>query len=247
MSENISNLGRFVAIIEKLAGQSCTPTETKMQVFSRVFDADGDTYRVCEKLMKIHGLMELVKSDIVNSNSIRDISPFMNAFSMIERLVVPWGLMDAYQAAVTNYVTSDVRTVLGILKVVNVDKLESEIRIEESDLDILRKEMSEISKKIRDSDIDQELKKILLAGIERVRQAIEMYEIEGVEGIRAGMAYFLGNLFNEKEKIMRSAGAEKKDVLERLANFIAAVDSVIGKAKNVAMDVIALGKILGIS
>jgi hypothetical protein len=104
-----------------------------------------------------------------------------------------------------------------------------EIKLETEEIDNLSNDIDNLFEKVRDSDINVELKTIMLHLLEGLRRSISEYFIRGAAGIRDHLAYFLGTAFQNSEKFKLHKDTEE---VKSFWNIFARADNMTTVAVN---------------
>ena len=99
--------------------------------------------------------------------------------------------------------------------------------IPEEELASLQSDIEDLVNKVVDSDIDADIKSVLLEGLEAVRQAILNYRVSGAEGIRNAVDRNIGSYARHKEEFDRASENEGKEVIYDYKRFINEVNATI--------------------
>ncbi len=113
-----------------------------------------------------------------------------------------------------------------------------EYGIEEEDLANLQAEIDELTSEIVASDLDAQLKSVLISGLNGVRQAILEYRIQGAEGLRQALDKIIADLARNREEFRTaSTKTETQEPIRNYFKVIRKVDNLVStglKIKQIA-------------
>ncbi len=102
---------------------------------------------------------------------------------------------------------------------------------EEDLLDIITK-TNELYNSLHDSTLPSTLRMTLLEEVQRIRNAISLYQIKGAKGLKEGLQGAIGAVVANQEAL-KSAKNGDKDVMKRLGDLLDKMDSFSSKALKV--------------
>ena len=179
-------------------------------------------------LQKLHELMFIVDSceqvigqeQAINQGLyLKQITEVKRALSLLSMNSGSWG--DFLAILNDNFMVS------LLLMSENISFHGGEEVIPGEELASLQSDIEDLVNKVVDSDIDADIKSVLLEGLEAVRQAILNYRVSGAEGIRNAVDRNIGSYARHKEEFDRASENEGKEVIYDYKRFINEVNAII--------------------
>ena len=99
--------------------------------------------------------------------------------------------------------------------------------ISEENLATLQTDVEDVINKVVDSDLEDELKRILFDGLESVRRAILNYQILGAEGIRQALDRNIGLIHRYGEDFKRASESDDTGVFSNLFDLLKKLDALV--------------------
>ena len=155
----------------------------------------------------------------------------MGAFSSAKAMAFEiqsskWG---AFRAEYNNHFLTGLRLVA-----LNMPSGESEEVIQHEVLGGLQTDIEELTNRVLLSDLNADLKWILINGLQSVRQAIVEYRVSGAAGISQELDRSIGSLVRHRHKFKDFPNGDEKEVISAFWNVMGKVDEVVSTALRVA-------------
>lgn len=100
--------------------------------------------------------------------------------------------------------------------------------IDRGELTKLREEVEDLISKVREADIAEDLKAVIIDGLEHVRRAIVEYDLRGVDGLVQALKQNIGIIYLHKKEL--GAGGKVSEFLEEWAGRLASLKLLIDSA-----------------
>lgn len=228
MVRNDNPAGRLYKILNEARNTGDMPT---IEMWAKVLDAtDGSSPEVFSRIAQLQELVEDVKTKIYNIEGInKDL--YLSPFPKVEEIVKNPSLghsWNTFKPTLTELV------MFGLAHCAELLSRYNQQPIEQSELVALKKDIETLSDKIGMSDINVELKTVILDQLEIIRRAIAEYKIRGAEGIRDGLATCYGKLI-QNEPLFRDP---------ETSEHVASLWDIFSRADNmttVALNLISIG------
>lgn len=235
--------GRLFDILQEARSK---PEQQKVRkVWADVFGVEeSDTGTILRMIADLIQLTYKTKSQIEALDDI-DHKLYLKPFNKIERLFSSINL-EASWHGLKNLI--DEPTIYGLQFC--SDKLNRNSKItalKNSELDQIKKSLTELSDMISNSSLESSLQLLLLRNIESLRQALIAYKIKGIDGIETELELSLGSLVLNREKVKECvAKSSSGGVFEKYFKVLDGLNKTVTTAKNVDQ-LIGLSKLLGVS
>ena len=108
-----------------------------------------------------------------------------------------------------------------------LDKHQREALIAGNKLDEIRQETTELFDKVQESDLDSDLRVIILDLLETILRSISEYKIRGAEGLKKAVAESVGRLTLEKHLVLQE---KDNDSLKAFWSLLAKLNLVVSSA-----------------
>lgn len=222
---NDNDAGRLYNILEELKTfRSNSPYEA----FAEIFDVEKDDYvAICEAFADILALAGNVKNMIYKLHTKKDI--FYYTINAATKAICLINFIDKDNGlrAFKNALGESILAGMEFAALFMSDKF-SEIKLEESILDGLQNDIDNLTEEISKSNIDDELKMVLLSNLQNINTAILKYDIFGATGLKSALekavgAYVLA--ITEKSVEADSDRAFLKKVYYKICGFSNIVSS----------------------
>ena len=105
--------------------------------------------------------------------------------------------------------------------------------ISEESLATLQEGVEDIINRVVDSDLEYELKRVLIDGLEAVRQALLNYQMSGAEGIRQALDRNIGLLHRYREDFKVAYESDDQQVVVDFFGFLKKADIVVSPASKI--------------
>ncbi|UQI39303.1 hypothetical protein [Vreelandella venusta] len=196
-----------------------------------VFDVEGqDTESLLRLLADLIMLSQQTKSRIKALNDIsHDI--YLEPFPKIEKLLSTLNL-DASWKPYRELLNEP--TLYGLKfcsdKLSRIDGIET---IDKSEIEAIQARLASLVDEILNSEIDPDVKELLLRNLEGLRQSLIAYRVRGLEGIEREVEAGLGSVLVNKSKIEKSASKGKTgSFLKAYIALLEVTNKTISTAKN---------------
>lgn len=229
MEVKTESAGRLLDILKEARGK---PANNKVRrVWAEIFGLEeNDTSTILRMIADLIQLTYKTKSQIQSLEDI-DHSLYLKPFIKIEKMLSQINLEAQWQSWQQQI---DEPTIYGLQFC--SDKLNREERItaiKHTEIDKIKKSLTNLSDSISNSELESSLKLLLLRNLESLRQSLIAYKIKGIDGIATEIELNLGSLVLNKEKIVNAAkDDESKGFFKKYLNFLGGVNKTISTAKN---------------
>ncbi|MEE2732893.1 MAG: hypothetical protein VYA55_18885 [Pseudomonadota bacterium] len=234
MEVKADSAGRLHDLLEVAAKQN--DGKSAREVFGLIFNVDcNDNESILRLLADVINLSYQTKNRIRALDDV-DHALYLRPFGNIEKVLSAVNLDASWKA----YKPLLDETTLYGLKFCSdkLSRIENVSSIENSVLEEIQNELNTLVEKILKSNLNQELKSLLISNLEELRQAIVAFRVRGIEGIERGVEICLGSIVVNKDKI--KSQADDKDVGWSIKSYFAILD-VVNKTVSAAKGVKELG------
>lgn len=235
--------GRLFDILQEARSK---PDQQKVRkVWADVFGVEeSDTGTILRMIADLIQLTYKTKSQIEALDDV-DHKLYLKPFNKIERLFSSINLEANWQG-LKNLI--DEPTIYGLQFC--SDKLNRNSRItalKNSELDQIKKSLTELSDMISNSSLEPSLQLLLLRNIESLRQALIAYKIKGIDGIETELELSLGSLLLKRDKVKESVAKNNSNgVFEKYFKILDGLNKTVSTAKKVDQ-LTGLSKLLGVN
>lgn len=235
--------GRLIDILEEARAKP--ETSSVRVVWGEVFGVDAEeTGTILKMLAELIQLVSHAKYQIQKLEGV-DNELYLYPFRRVEKLLSTINLEASWKH---NKGIIDDQTIFGLK--FGSDRLNREIKIsaiKEKDLELIKTSLTELSDLVQNSDLEIELKRLLVRNLESLRRAIVAYKINGIEGLETELEACVGAVVLNKDKVKRAADAPKgKTILEKYFSCLNFVNKTVSAAQNVEkLSESGLTKLLG--
>jgi len=108
-----------------------------------------------------------------------------------------------------------------------LDAYRKEALIEQDQLEEIKQDTDSLFNEIVNSDLDKNLKVILLDLLEVIRRAIAEYQIRGAEGLKKAVAESVGRLFIDKDIVLKE---KDKSAFQSFWKYLAKLNLIVSSA-----------------
>lgn len=223
MSDNSfgNTAGRIVKLLRNASSQA--GNRLTGQVWAEVLECQqGDGPEIFGRLLLIRYALDRVQQDVTNSGHVRSAELLLPHLSNIRRAISPNHLhesWDEYKKLLRN----------GELLALEVlaNELPSEDEIPDQELKELEKLVSELGRKIHESNIDSAARLWSLDLLEGLRRSLQEYRIRGADGLRNAISSIIGELARHAKDLQPR---EDEWWLKELWSLVVTVDGKVEKA-----------------
>ncbi|WP_417553394.1 hypothetical protein [Marinomonas fungiae] len=222
--------GRLHDLLE--AAKKQPESKRAREALGIVFDIESrDTESLLRLVADLIMLSQQAKSRI---HSLDDITHdiFLEPFPKIEKLLSTLNLDASWKPY--RELLSDPTTLYGLKfcsdKLSRIDCIEN---IDKSEIEAIQAKLASLVDDILNSEIDPDVKELLLRNLEGLRQSLIAYRVRGLEGIEREVEAGLGSILVNKSKIEKTVSKGKNGSL--LKSYIALLEvtnKTISTAKN---------------
>jgi hypothetical protein len=190
-------------------------------IFDISYNSEGvfSVQQELEIISRVNQCRKLVDEveTLLRKNEDIDLAKYLRPFPKLKKLFPsPFGL--AYPAANYDELTESDLTILEFC-IDGVSKVYKEKVVDENDLKTFLSEIQSLYEQIVDSELDKNLKRILLDMLKIMENAIHEYRIRGVERLGEAIEQLIGIYVFNKEKIENSEIEEVGRVKKVLSRF----------------------------
>jgi hypothetical protein len=154
--------------------------------------------------------------------------PFLRPYPKIREAITYWlRAIDKSWDTTTQYVR-EINIELLEAGADTLSRVGREQAIEEEALASLLRDVNQLIGDVKSSGITPELKNILLKHLQNIREAIELYDVSGMSGIRAAQEAALGAIHTNRELIR---AARDEGVIRRVVGFLSDMTTLYGAAE----------------
>lgn len=219
MAKYENTAGRLLGILQRAANDK-QPQQPCKAVWARVFGTE-DFPRITLCLAKCSIAIERIEDEIRRLKPER-VTLYERDFPVIRGVLTP----DNFTGQFAGHAQALTRGPLTTLEVCATD-LPKDNEVSEDSLSSIRKSVDDLfAEVLAATDIDTELRDVLLRLLSQMRRSIDDFWIDGAEGIEAGLSYIVGYFFVHKELYERnrsSAWFEKfKAIVNNLLGLVSA-------------------------
>jgi len=219
--------GRLHKILSEAKRQ---PDNQKVKdVWSKALGVDGDDVAVTKSVIELYSLSQEIQSLIkMNDNLNHDL--YLSSFHRIDRAFFPLNLGTNWQG-VKQQLTEEALTRLQFCAQ-ELSGFYSEESLSEEDLADIIKKTDELYESLYSSTLSSVLRLTLLEEVQRIRNAISLYQIKGAKGLKEALQGAIGAVVANQEEL-KNAKENNDEVVKRLGNLLDKMDSFASKALKV--------------
>lgn len=227
MIDESNPAGRLHKILSQAKAQ---PDNQKVKdVWSKALGVNGDDVEVTKSVIELYSLSQEIQSLIrMNENLNHDL--YLASFHRIDRAFFPLNLGTNWQG-VKQHLTDEALTRLQFCAQ-ELSGFYSEDSLSEEDLADIIKKTDELYESLYGSTLPSILRLTLLEEVQRIRNAISLYQIKGAKGLKEALQGAIGAVVANQEEL-KTAKTENDDVIQRLGSLLDKMDSFASKALKV--------------
>ena len=221
--------GRLFDILQEAKRKSENYTARK--VWSEIFEVEEqDTSTLLKMLADLIRLMHLSKRNIEELNDIEH-ELYLKPFSRLEVIFSQVNL-DAQWKAWRDQI--DESTLYGLQFCSDrLNRSTNYTKITNDELDKIKDSLSDLVEQILASELEVSLKQLLIRNLERLRQTLIAYRINGIDGIETEIELNLGSILLHKDEIKKKSGENSTHIWKKYFSFLDGLNKTISTAKNV--------------
>ncbi|MFD2168387.1 hypothetical protein ACFSJY_19190 [Thalassotalea euphylliae] len=225
MIDESNPAGRLYKILSKAKGQ---PDNRRVKdVWNKALGIDGDDVEVTKSVVELYSLSQEIQSLIkMKENLNHDL--YLSSFQSIDRAFFPLHLATNWQS-VKQHLTDEALTRLQFCSQ-ELSGFYSEESLSEEDLEDIIKKTDELFTALYSSSLPSALRLALLEEVQRIRNAISLYQIKGAKGLKEALQGAIGALVANQEELKNATDSDDDDVIKRLGNLLDKMDSFTSKA-----------------
>lgn len=224
----ISAAGRLLAILKQAVGQ---PGPTLVfQTWAKVFELDpADRAAVFQAIAGVHRLIDDAR-DEVRSHPELTQELYLGALGNIETAVTGAQLGNQWGQHSGSFQGSNIIALEFVAE--QLDRFSSEAIVDRVTLSELREAIEIVIAEVLNSDIDTELKRVLVHKLEDARRAVLFYTIDGADGLRRAGEAAVGAIIVTRESTKTE---QSKKAFGDYIDVVNKIFDVVAKAKPYAV------------
>lgn len=217
--------GRLLNIFR--AAVAIPNNKSKRHAWALVFGCDpSDTPDIYKNLTKCHLALDEIERQIELAKP-EYVEICTREFPSIRKALAPPNLDGMFDEA-TTHLNQGVLTVLEICAV----NLPKDGKVSDSDLEKISSHINQLFVSIFATEMDQDLRDLLLKLVSQMRRSIDDFRIKGAEGMDFTLSYLWGELGRNKDLLQKHKDVEElKDVeslFARFSSFVAIARAYVG-------------------
>ena len=103
----------------------------------------------------------------------------------------------------------------------------------DDDLESLQTEIEDLINDVVESELNDEIKRVLIDGLDAVRNAVLQYRVRGAEGIRQALDRNIGLMARYGQELKTASETDEGRIISRWWGFLQKVDTMLSLALNV--------------
>jgi hypothetical protein len=221
--------GRLYDILNEARGKP--EGDSSRKVWASVFSVpEKDTGTILRMLAELIQLAHETKTRIESLDDI-DQNLYLRPFNKIERLLSQINLDAGWKHWKTQI---DEPTIYGLQFCSDkLNRVTNYTKIENTEIDEIKKSLSELTDLVLKSDLDPFLKQLLVRNLESLRQSLIAYKLKGIDGIQQEIELNLGSIVLHKEEIReKSIQKDSSALWKKYFAFLDGLNKTIATAKN---------------
>jgi hypothetical protein len=216
--------GRLHKILSKAKAQ---PDNQKVKVaWSIAIGVEGDDIAVTKSVIELYSLSQEIQS-LIKMNDNLNHKLYLSSFHRIDRAFFPLNLSTTWQG-VKQHLTEEALTRLQFCAQ-ELSGFYSEESLSEEDLADIIKKTDELYDSLYNSTLPSALRLTLLEEVQRIRNAISLYQIKGAKGLKEALQGAIGAVVANQEELKKATN-ENDEVIKKLGGLLEKVDSFASKA-----------------
>lgn len=227
MIDESNPAGRLHKILSKAKRQP--DKKTVKDVWSNALAVDGDDVVVTKSVIELYSLSQEIQA-LIKMNENLNHELYLSSFHRIDRAFFPLNLGATWQN-VRQQLTEEALTRLQFCAQ-ELSEFYSEDSLSKEDLSDIIKKTDELYDSLYSSTLPSVLRLTLLEEVQRIRNAISLYQIKGAKGLKEALQGAIGAVVANQEEL-KSAKGENEDVIKRLGDLLDKMDSFASKALKV--------------
>nr|WP_283103811.1 hypothetical protein [Shewanella gelidii] len=194
--------------------------------WSKTLGVEEDDIVVTKSVIELYSLSQEIQSLIkMNENLNHDL--YLSSFHRIDRVFFPLNLGTTWQGA-KQHLTEEALTRLQFCAQ-ELSGFYSEESLTKEDLADIIKKTDELYDSLYNSTLPTVLRLTLLEEVQRIRNAISLYQIKGAKGLKEALQGAIGAVVANQEEL-KKAKNENDEVITKLGTLLDKMDSFASKA-----------------
>lgn len=227
MIDESNPAGRLHKILTLAKGH---PDNQKVKyVWSKALGVDENDLVVTKSVIELYSLSQEIQS-LIKMNENLNHELYLASFHRIDKAFFPLNLASNWQG-VKQQLTEEALTRLQFCAQ-ELSGFYSEESLSEENLADIIKKTDELYESLYDSALPSALRLTLLEEVQRIRNAISLYQIKGAKGLKEALQGAIGAVVANQEEL-KIAKDENDDVIKKLGNLLDKMDSFTSKALKV--------------
>ena len=203
------------------------PDNQKVKVvWSKALGVEEDDIVVTKSVIELYSLSQEIQS-LIKMNENLNHELYLSSFHRIDRAFFPLNLGTTWQGA-KQHLTEEALTRLQFCAQ-ELSGFYSEESLSKEDLDDIIKKTDELYDSLYNSTLPSVLRLTLLEEVQRIRNAISLYQIKGAKGLKEALQGAIGAVVANQEGL-KKAKNENDEVIKKLGTLLDKMDSFASKA-----------------
>jgi len=222
-------VGRLVAILHRAKERSSDLGKTEARIgWAVVFELQGHQnspsreteVEICWRLIELRKLIAEAEK-VIQQSEAPHAKRYLRPFARLRTMVPLTDLSGAFAVPINEITESD----MDLLEMASdeLSSRHSESVVEEGELEALREQIDELFDRVKQSDLDEDLKIFILNQLESIRRAIAEYQIRGTERLQEALAEIVGGYFLHQEIIEKESDKEEVGIYKQLLSHFYSV------------------------
>lgn len=224
MIDESNPAGRLHKILSNAKRQ---PDNQKVKtVWSKALGVEDDDVVVTKSVIELYSLSQEIQS-LIKMNDNLNHELYLSSFNRIDLAFFPLNLATTWQGA-KNHLTDEALTRLQFCAQ-ELSGFYSEETLSKEDLADIIKKTDELYNSLYSSTLPSVLRLTLLEEVQRIRNAISLYQIKGAKGLKEALQGAIGAVVANQEEL-KKAKNDNDEVIKKLGGLLEKVDSFASKA-----------------
>ncbi len=201
------------------------------QMWAEMFNLDyGDVDQILLIIADLIVLARNAKEEVERLVSV-DHELYLRPFNNIERVLkitnldTPWSNMKGTLDDSTMYGLQFCSDTLG--------RKRGTLKVEEDKITAIQEEIEEITDKVIDLELPDNIKKLIILNLDKIRDALITYRIKGIDGLQIEVERTIGSLYVHQKEIEDAKNEPKvKEAFSKFFLALGKINEIIGLAKN---------------
>lgn len=224
MIDESNPAGRLHKILSNAKRQ---PDNQKVKVvWSKALGIEEDDIEVTKSVIELYSLSQEIQS-LIKMNDNLNHELYLSSFNRIDMAFFPLNLATTWQGA-KSHLTDEALTRLQFCAQ-ELSGFYSEETLSDEDLADIIKKTDELYNSLYSSTLPSVLRLTLLEEVQRIRNAISLYQIRGAKGLKEALQGAIGAVVANQEDL-KKAKNDNDEVIKKLGGLLEKVDSFASKA-----------------